>query len=148
MLKYETVFVTDPTLTEEENEEIIRMLDEIVTSGGGTVHKIERWGKRRLAYPILHKEEGTYVLMLIECPGTLIKEIDRRYRMNDRILRNQTVRVQDESQLGPSPIMKSRAPEREEKPAEPASPTAPSPEPSPTAAPPAPSPSGGETNHA
>ncbi len=146
MLKYETVFVTDPTLTEEENEEIIRMLDEITTSDGGTVHKIERWGKRRLAYPILHREEGTYVLMLIECPGPLIKEIDRRYRMNDRILRHQTVRLQNESQLGPSPIMKSRAPEREEKPTEPT--PAPSPASSPAAAPPSPSPSGGETNHA
>ncbi len=144
MLKYETIFVTDPTLTEEENEEIIRILDEITTSDGGTVHKIERWGKRRLAYPILHKEEGTYVLMLIECQPTLIKEIERRYRVNDRILRHQTVRVQNESQLGPSPIMKSRAPEREEKPTAPA----PSPAPSPAAVPPAPSPSGGETNHA
>jgi small subunit ribosomal protein S6 len=146
MLKYETVFVTDPTVTEEENEEIIRVLDEITTSEGGTVHKVERWGKRRLAYPILHKEEGTYVLMLIECPPTLVKEIERRYRMNDRILRHQTVRVQNESQLEPSPIMKSRAPEREEKPTEPV-PT-PSPAPSPAAAPPSPSPSGGETNHA
>ncbi|HET6279297.1 MAG TPA: 30S ribosomal protein S6 [Candidatus Polarisedimenticolia bacterium] len=118
MLKYETVFVNDPTLTEEENEEIIRMLDDVVTSGGGTVHKVERWGKRRLAYPILHMEEGTYVLMLIECPASLVKEIDRRYRMNDRILRHQTVRVQDESQLEPSPIMRSRASEREERAAE------------------------------
>lgn len=118
MLKYETVFVNDPTLTEEETEETIRMLDDIVTSGGGTVHKVERWGKRRLAYPILHKEEGTYVLMLIECPAPLVKEIDRRYRMNDRILRHQTVRVQDESQLEPSPVMKSRASEREERSAE------------------------------
>jgi len=148
MQKYETVFVNDPTLTEEENEEIIRMLDEIITSGGGTVHKVERWGKRRLAYPILHKEEGTYVLMLFESPPTLITEIERRYRMNDRILRHQTVRVQHESQLGPSPVMKSRAPERDEKPADPASPPAPSPEPAPIAAPPAPSPTGGETNHA
>jgi small subunit ribosomal protein S6 len=119
MHKYETVFVTDPTLTEEENEEIIRMLDEVATSGGGTVHKVERWGKRRLAYPILHKEEGTYVLMLIECPSDLVREIDRRYRMNDRILRHQTVRVQDDSQLGPSPIMKSRAAERDETGADP-----------------------------
>jgi len=148
MLKYETVFVNDPTLTEEENEDIIRMLDEIVTSGGGTVHKVERWGKRRLAYPILHKEEGTYVLMLIECPAELVKEIDRRYRMNDRILRHQTVRVQDESQLEPSPIMKSRAPEREDKPAESASPHEPSSAPAPAAAPSTSMPSGGETNHA
>jgi len=138
MLKYETVFVNDPTLTEEENEEIIRMLDDIVTSAGGIVHKVERWGKRRLAYPILHKEEGTYILMLIECPASLVKEIDRRYRMNDRILRHQTVRVQHESQLEPSPIMKSRANEREERAAETASASPPN----------VLSPSEGEMNHA
>jgi small subunit ribosomal protein S6 len=117
------------------------MLDETITSDGGTVHKIERWGKRRLAYPILHKEEGSYFLMLIECAPTLVKEIDRRYRMNDRILRHQTVRVQDPSQLGPSPMMKTRSPERDEKPPEPA--------PSPvTTTPPSTPPTGGETNHA
>lgn len=140
MLRYETVFVNDPALTEEENEEIIRMVDEIVTSGGGAVHKVERWGKRRLAYPILHKEEGTYVLMLIECPAALVKEIDRRYRMNDRILRHQTVRVQDDSQLEPSPIMKSRSSERDEKSADTAAGTLSAPAPSST--------SEGETDHA
>ena len=119
MVKYETVFVTDPALTEEEIEAIIKMIDEVTTSAGGTVHKVERWGKRRLAYPILHKEEGFYILMLVECPTQLVKEIERRYRMNDRIIRHQTVRVQDESQLGPSPIMKARPPEREQAPAEP-----------------------------
>ena len=114
MIKYETVFVTDPALNDEELEEIIRMIDGLTTTPGGTVHKVERWGKRRLAYPIDHKEDGLYVLMLIECPGDLVKEIERRYRMNERILRHQTVRVQDESQLGPSPIMKARPVEREE----------------------------------
>ncbi len=122
MLKYETIFVADPTLTEDETEAIIKMIDETVTSAGGTVLKVERWGKRRLAYPILHKEEGFYVLMVVDCPAQLVKEIERRYRINDRIIRHQTVRVQHESQLGPSPIMKARPPEREE------TPTAPTPQ--------------------
>jgi hypothetical protein len=76
--------------------------------------------------------------MLIECPASLVKEIDRRYRMNDRILRHQTVRVQHESQLEPSPIMKSRANEREERAAETASASPPN----------VLSPSEGEMNHA
>jgi small subunit ribosomal protein S6 len=121
MLQYETVFVGDPNLTDEEIDGIVGLVDQITVSAGGKVLKTEKWGKRRLAYAIGHREEGIYVLMTLECPGTLVKEIDRRYRMNDRILRHLTVRVEDESQLGPSPMMKPRpADARDEAPADPA----------------------------
>ena len=113
MLQYETIFVTESTVTEEEIDELIKAYDQLVTSAGGRNLKVEKWGKRRLAYPILRHEEGSYVLMVIECPPSLVKEIDRRYRMNVRILRHLTVRVENEAQLGPSPMMKPR-PEREE----------------------------------
>ncbi len=116
MLQYETIFMTEPTLQEEEIEEWIKTYEQLVTGAGGKVLKIERWGKRRLAYPVGRKEEGIYVLMVVECPATLVKEIERRYRMNDRILRHLTVRVEHEQQLGPSPIMKPRPAEREEPP--------------------------------
>jgi small subunit ribosomal protein S6 len=121
MLQYETVFVGDPNLTEEEVDGIVGLVDQITVAAGGKVLKTEKWGKRRLAYPIGHREEGIYVLMTLECPATLVKEIDRRYRMNDRVLRHLTVRVEDESQLGPSPMMKPRpADARDEAPADPA----------------------------
>jgi small subunit ribosomal protein S6 len=93
-------------------------VDQITVAAGGKVLKVERWGKRRLAYPIAHREEGIYVLMTLECQPQHVKEVDRRYRMNDRILRHLTVRVEDESQLGPSPMMKPRPAEREEIPME------------------------------
>lgn len=120
MLHYETIFVTDPNLTEEEIDELVKGLDHLATSAKGKVLKIEKWGKRRLAYPVSRREEGIYVLMTLEIPPDLVKEIDRRYRMNDRILRHLTVRVENEAQLGPSPMMKPRPAEREEAPAEPA----------------------------
>lgn len=118
MLQYETIFVTEPTLTDEEIDELIKGYDGLVVSAQGKVLKVEKWGKRRLAYPISRHEEGVYVLMVVECPTSLVKEIERRYRMNDRILRHLTVRVEHETQLGPSPIMKPRPVEREEIPAE------------------------------
>ena len=118
MLKYESVFIVDPTLTDEELEEIIKTADHVVTSAEGKVLKVERWGKRRLAYPIEHREEGNYVLMTIECSPDLVKELDRRYRMNDRIMRHLTVRVEHESQIGPSPMMKARPSDRDESAAE------------------------------
>ena len=121
MLQYETIFMTDPNLTDEEVDAIVALIDQITVAAGGKVIKTEKWGKRRLAYPIGHREEGIYVLMTLECPPTLLKEVDRRYRMNDRILRHLTVRVEDESQLGPSPMMKPRpADTRDEAPADPA----------------------------
>lgn len=118
MLQYETIFVSEPTVPEEEIEGWVKGYEQLVTGAGGKVIKTERWGKRRLAYPIGRREEGIYVLLLVECPTTLVKEIERRYRMNDRILRHLTVRVEHEQQLGPSPIMKPRPVEREEPPAD------------------------------
>jgi len=121
MLQYETIFVGDPNLTDEEVDGIVGLIDQITVAAGGKVVKTEKWGKRRLAYPIGHREEGIYVLMTLECPTTLVKEVDRRYRMNDRILRHLTVRVEDASQLGPSPMMKPRPAEaRDEVPSDPA----------------------------
>ena len=114
MLQYETIFVTEPTLTEEEIDELIKGYESLLTSAKGKVLKTEKWGKRRLAYPITRREEGIYVLMVIECPPQMVKEIERRYRMNDRILRHLTVRVEHEAQLGPSPVMKPRPTERED----------------------------------
>jgi len=113
MLQYETVFIADPTYTDEEVDELIKGYEQVVTGGGGKSLKIEKWGRRRLAYSIRHHEEGIYVLMTLECPPSLVKELDRRFRMNDRILRHMAVRVESELQLGPSPMMRPR-PERDE----------------------------------
>jgi small subunit ribosomal protein S6 len=118
MLQYETVFIADPTYTDEEIDELIKGYEQVIGSAKGKVIKTEKWGKRRLAYPIRRSEEGVYVLMTIECPPALVKELDRRYRMNDRILRHLVVRVENEAQIGPSPMMKPR-PERDELMAEP-----------------------------
>ncbi len=119
MLQYETIFVTEPTLADEEIDELLKAYEQVMVTSGGKVVKVEKWGKRRLAYPIARQEEGIYVLMVVECPTGLVKELERRYRMNDRILRHLTVRVVNDAQLGPSPIMKPRPADRDEIPADP-----------------------------
>jgi len=116
MLQYETIFVAEPGMTDDEVDAVARAVEQSVGTAGGKVLKTEKWGKRRLAYPIDHKDEGIYVLMTLDCPQTHVRELDRRYRMNDRILRHLTVRVEDESQLGPSPMMKPRPADRDEPP--------------------------------
>jgi small subunit ribosomal protein S6 len=69
---------------------------QIVTDQGGVVTKAESWGRRPLAYQILHQTEGTYVLLEIEGMGKEIAELERRMRVNDRILRYLTVRVDED----------------------------------------------------
>jgi small subunit ribosomal protein S6 len=90
--QYEVVFIVDPTV----DEEVARLTDnfkQIVVDQGGSVTKAETMGKRQLAYEILHKKEGTFVLMEIQGSGREIAELERRMRVNDRVLRYLTVRV-------------------------------------------------------
>jgi small subunit ribosomal protein S6 len=93
--QYEVVFIVDPTA----DEEVARLTDnfkQVIVDQGGVVTKAETMGKRQLAYEILHKKEGTFVLMEIEGSGKEIAELERRMRVNDRILRYLTVRVDED----------------------------------------------------
>ena len=93
--QYEVVFIVDPTV----DDEVARLTDsfkQIVVDQGGSVTKAETMGKRQLAYEILHKKEGTFVLMEIEGSGREIAELERRMRVNDRVLRYLTVRVDED----------------------------------------------------
>ena len=114
MLQYESIFICDPVLTDDEQDDLIKTLEKVIESAGAKILKLERWGKRRLAYPIGKHEDGFYVLMILQCDPQFIKELERRYRMIDRIIRYLTVRVENEAQLGPSPMMKTRPAERAE----------------------------------
>jgi len=94
--QYEVVFIIDPAA---DDDEVTRLTDnhkQIVTDQGGVITKAESWGKRPLAYEILHKTEGTFVLMEIEGSGREIAELERRMRVNDRIIRYLTVRVDED----------------------------------------------------
>ena len=93
--QYEVVFIVDPT-ADEEVSKLTESFSQIVTDQGGTVTKAETMGKRQLAYEIQHKKEGTFVLMEIEGSGREIAELERRMRVNDRILRYLTVRVDED----------------------------------------------------
>lgn len=95
---YELVFIVDPAADDEEVMKLSEALQKIITSQDGTVTKTEMMGRRQLAYEIKHKREGTYVLLEIEGSGREIAELERRMRVNDRILRYITVRVDPDRQ--------------------------------------------------
>jgi small subunit ribosomal protein S6 len=91
--QYEVIFIVDPSVEDDEVTRLTENLKQIATDQGGTVVKAENMGRRPLAYEILHKADGTFVLLEIEGSGKEIAELERRMRVNDRILRYLTVRV-------------------------------------------------------
>ncbi|MEP6913704.1 MAG: 30S ribosomal protein S6, partial [bacterium] len=94
--QYEVVFIVDPTADDDEVTRLTENLKQIVTDQGGTITKTESMGKRKLAYEILHKTEGSFVLLEVEGSGKEIAELERRMRVNDRIIRYITVRVDED----------------------------------------------------
>ncbi|HKZ79008.1 MAG TPA: 30S ribosomal protein S6 [Pyrinomonadaceae bacterium] len=96
--QYEVVFIVDPAAEDDEVTRLTDSLKQIATDQGGTVTKAENMGRRPLAYEILHKTEGSFVLLEIEGSGREIGELERRMRVNDRIIRYLTVRVDEDRQ--------------------------------------------------
>jgi small subunit ribosomal protein S6 len=93
MVKYESIFIADPAASDDEVAGFLKGFEDSITSGSGKVLKVERWGKRRLAYRVGRHEDGNYTLLQVECPPAAARELERRYRMNDRIIKYLTVRL-------------------------------------------------------
>jgi small subunit ribosomal protein S6 len=93
---YELMFVVRPDMPEEEQERLVSNLENSVSTAGGTVKHVERMGKRRLAYTVRKFQEGVYVLMVIEGPGAVIHELERRLRVSELVIKFITVRVDEE----------------------------------------------------
>ena len=97
--KYELVYVVSPVATDEQVSELHTQIESVVQRMGGRVEKTENWGRRRLAYEIGHQKEGTYVLEVITGSGDLMKEIDRRLKVIDYVIRHLIVRVDEDEQV-------------------------------------------------
>ena len=94
--KYELVYIVSPDATEEQVTDLHTQVDAIVQRMGGTLEKTENWGRRKLAYEIGRHKEGTYVLEGILGTGEVMKEIDRRLKVTDLVIRHLVVRVDEE----------------------------------------------------
>src|SRR6266446_3811898 len=96
--QYEVLFIVDPDADEDEVNKITEACKQIITDQGGSITKAETLGRRQLAYEILHKREGTFVDLELDGSGKEIAELERRMRVNDRILRYLTVRTDEQLQ--------------------------------------------------
>src|SRR5437667_2659309 len=97
MRSYEIMFIVNPSSPEEEIDKINSQLEGIITSGGGKVEKLEKMGKRRLAYDVDKHREGYYVLFVISANGEIVKECERRLRVMDAVIKYITVRTDEEA---------------------------------------------------
>jgi small subunit ribosomal protein S6 len=94
--QYELVYIITPEASEQAVADLHAQIEQIVQRYSGTLDKTENWGRRKLAYEIGHHREGTYVVETITGSGELVKEIDRRLRVNDQVVRHLIVRVDEE----------------------------------------------------
>src|SRR5882672_7457702 len=97
--QYELVYILPPDSTEQQVADVHEQLAQVVARMNGQVEKNENWGRRRLAYEIGHHKEGVYVLDVINGSGELMKELDRRLKVMDQVIRHMVVRVDEEKKV-------------------------------------------------
>jgi small subunit ribosomal protein S6 len=93
---YELMFIVRPDMTEEDLDKLIAMLQSIVPASGGSIQKVDKMGKRRLAYTVRRFHEGIYVLLVVEGGGEVIHELERRLRVTEQVIKFLTVRVDED----------------------------------------------------
>jgi len=113
MRHYEIVFLVHP----DQSEQVAGMVERYTTAieaGKGSVHRLEDWGRRQLAYPINKIHKAHYILMNVECNQENLDELNSSFRYNDAVLRSMVVR-RDEAITEDSPIMKQENAEKADK---------------------------------
>ncbi|MDG2036949.1 MAG: 30S ribosomal protein S6 [Luminiphilus sp.] len=113
MRHYEVVFMVHP----DQSEQVPGMIERysnVITKDGGTVHRLEDWGRRQLAYHINKIHKAHYVLMNVEASNEAMEELTTTFRYNDAVIRNLVIR-RDEAVLEESLIMKAEREDKERK---------------------------------
>lgn len=92
MNNYEILYIIKSKLEDEAKNTVIKKFEDMVTSSGGTVDKIDKWGTKKFAYPIDYMEDGYYVLMNFSSSSELPKELERQMRISDDIVRYMVIK--------------------------------------------------------
>jgi small subunit ribosomal protein S6 len=92
---YEELFIVRPDATEEEVDPLIEQLKNVITNAGGTIEKAEKWGTRKLAYRVSKYNEGQYILIVFNAKADTVKELERRLRVSDMVMKFLTVRIDE-----------------------------------------------------
>lgn len=111
MTPYEILLMLDPELPEERQSEIVQRTRELVERGGGSVDSHDVWGRRKLAYEIDHKTDGTYHLLTFSSDPETLDEISRVLKITDGVMRHLAVR---RSERSPGQTVAASGPERQD----------------------------------
>lgn len=96
MRKYEIIFIVRPDIEEEELVKLIAQMEGVVAGAGGKIEKVDRMGRRRLAYRVGRYQDGHYVFFLLEGTGDTVKELERRLGVTDSVIKFMAVRIDEE----------------------------------------------------
>ncbi|MBT3144213.1 30S ribosomal protein S6 [Neptunomonas phycophila] len=119
MRHYEIVFMVHPNQSEQVPAMVERYTS-VIEGANGTIHRLEDWGRRQLAYPINNAHKAHYILMNIECSQETLDELENMFRYNDAVLRNMMIRrkeaITEVSPIKASEAREERKPRREDSP--------------------------------
>ena len=96
MRKYEIIFIVRPDIEEEELNKLVTQFEGVVAGAGGKIEKVDRMGRRRLAYRVGRYQDGHYILFLLEGTGDTVKELERRLGVTDSVIKFLAVRIDEE----------------------------------------------------
>ena len=96
MRNYEIIFIVRPDVTEEDVDKLIAQMEGVVAGAGGKLEKVEKLGRRRLAYRVRKQREGFYVLFQLQGSGDTVKEFERRLKVIDSVIKYLSVRIDED----------------------------------------------------
>lgn len=118
--QYETTFIVNASLDDVQVDGVIGRVQETITKNGGTVSSLNKWGRKRLAYPINKRTNGFYVNIEFDAPGTLLAPLERSFQLDEMILRHLTVVLDKKALAARAAAQAASVQSAEEKPAAPA----------------------------
>jgi small subunit ribosomal protein S6 len=105
---YESIFIINPNLSDEETAGVIKKMQDVVTKQGGEMTKFEDWGKKKLAYEIKKQKRGHYAFFQFSAPPTAVSELERTYKLTDAVIKFITVKLEKELRKRPEPKKKKK----------------------------------------
>ncbi len=105
---YESIFIINPNLSDEETAGVIKKMQDVVAAQGGEMLKFEDWGKKKLAYEIKKQKRGHYAFFQFKAQPAAVSELERTYKMTDSVIKFLTVRLEKELRTRPEPKKKKK----------------------------------------
>lgn len=96
MGRYEIIYILAPNTPEDTMNDLVARFEGEITSGDGVLLRVEKWGRKKLAYEVRKFREGFFVLFVADCEGAVVTELERRFRMTDSVIKFMTVRIDEE----------------------------------------------------